>query len=81
MKKRIKRWWFKQKIKHDLRVEYSNCRDKSRLKKDLDGWMKRYDERAIEHKPTYHDDTILYYYGRNLFWLIILLIWVILWMQ
>jgi len=57
-------------MKHDLRVEYSGSRDKSRMGKDLTAWMERYDEYPIKHKPTCKDNTIWHYYGMLLFYII-----------
>jgi hypothetical protein len=70
MRQKIKRWWFKQKIKHDLRVEYSGL-DKTRMKKDLDSWMEKYDKKPFIHIPTYSDNTIWYYYGSNLLYILL----------
>jgi hypothetical protein len=74
MKIDIKRWWFKQKIKHDLRVEYSGSRDKSKMGKDLKYWMRQYDQYSIKHTPTFKDDTIWDYYGKILLYILLILI-------
>lgn len=61
----MKRWWFKQKMKHDLKLEYYWSSDKSRMKKDLSYWMNRYDNGFRNYKPTYKNYTLTH---RILLW-------------